>query len=85
MEARIWKRRGHSDDGEPFTLYVEFGCYFVALDPANGKTLWKYNPGGPETNAPMTYEWAGRQYVVLAAQNKLYAFALPVGVDTRGK
>jgi alcohol dehydrogenase (cytochrome c) len=66
-------------------LFTSNSGYFVALDPATGKTLWKYNPGGPETNAPMTYEWAGRQYVVLAAQNKLYAFALPPGTDTRGK
>ena len=60
-------------------LFTSKSGYFVALDPATGKTLWKYNPGGPETNAPMTYEWAGRQYVVLAAQSKLYAFALPDG------
>jgi alcohol dehydrogenase (cytochrome c) len=58
-------------------LFTSNSGYFVALDPATGKTLWKYNPGGPETNAPMTYELDGRQYVVLAAQSKLCAFALP--------
>jgi alcohol dehydrogenase (cytochrome c) len=49
----------------------------VALDPASGKTLWKSNVGGALTNAPITYEWAGRQYVLIAARNTLMAMALP--------
>ncbi len=51
----------------------------MALDPATGKTLWKTNVGGPMTNAPITYEWAGRQYVLIGAGNTLTGLALPTG------
>jgi alcohol dehydrogenase (cytochrome c) len=60
-------------------LFTSNSGYLVALDPATGKTLWKYNAGGPASNSPMTYECEGRQYVVMAAQSKLHAFALPDG------
>ena len=53
--------------------------YAVALDPATGKTLWKTDVGGPMSNAPITYEWAGRQYVIIGARNTLTALALPTG------
>ena len=32
---------------------------------------------GVITNAPITYEWAGRQYVLIAARHTLMALALP--------
>jgi len=50
----------------------------LALDPATGKTLWHLHAGGRVENSPMTYELNGRQYVVMAAQDTLYAFALPL-------
>jgi hypothetical protein len=31
------------------------------------------------TNAPITYEWAGRQYVLIGARSTLIALALPAG------
>ncbi|MCU1317554.1 MAG: Pyrrolo-quinoline quinone, partial [Candidatus Acidoferrum typicum] len=49
----------------------------LALDPTTGKTLWHLNAGGQMTASPMTYELDGRQYLILAVQEILYAFALP--------
>ena len=49
----------------------------LALDPAEGRTLWHTNLGGAMDNAPMTYELDGRQYVLLAAHDSLFAFTLP--------
>ena len=50
----------------------------LALDPTTGKTLWHLNAGGPMQASPMAYELDGRQYLIMAVQNILYAFALPV-------
>jgi alcohol dehydrogenase (cytochrome c) len=52
----------------------------LVLDPQTGKTLWHLYVGGTIHNSPMTYQLDGRQYVVMAAQNVLYAFALPQAV-----
>lgn len=60
-------------------LFTSNSGYAVALDPATGKTLWKTDVGGPMTNAPITYEWAGRQYVIIGARNTLTGLALPTG------
>jgi acido-empty-quinoprotein group A len=49
----------------------------LALDPSSGKTLWHLNAGGHMENGPMTYELDGRQYVVMAVEDTLYAFTLP--------
>lgn len=49
----------------------------LALDPANGNVLWHVNLGDTMSNGPMTYQLDGRQYVVVAVQTKLFAFALP--------
>src|SRR5215471_18812391 len=49
----------------------------LALDPANGETLWHLNMGGELLASPMTYQLDGRQYVILPVDNVLYAFALP--------
>jgi acido-empty-quinoprotein group A len=49
----------------------------LALDPATGKTLWHLNAGGRMDASPMTYELDGRQYLLVAVQDVLYAFALP--------
>ena len=48
---------------------------FVAFDPANGGILW-HTQIGQVTNAPQTYMVDGRQYVLVAAADMLYAFAL---------
>jgi alcohol dehydrogenase (cytochrome c) len=49
----------------------------LALDPATGRTLWHLNAGGRMVASPMTYELDGRQYLLMAVQDILYAFALP--------
>lgn len=49
----------------------------LALDPATGKTLWHLNAGGRMDASPMTYELDGRQYLIFAVQDVLYAFVLP--------
>jgi alcohol dehydrogenase (cytochrome c) len=47
----------------------------LALDPVTGKALWHSRIGGG-TNAPETYMLDGRQYVLQAAGDMLYAFVL---------
>jgi len=47
----------------------------VARDVANGRPLW-HTMLGPVSNAPETYELDGRQYILIAATDTLYAFAL---------
>ncbi len=53
------------------------GGDLIALDPANGKTLWHVYPGGDLTGCPMTYELDGRQYLITAVDGVLYAWSLP--------
>jgi quinoprotein glucose dehydrogenase len=58
-----------------------------AFDVADGKTLWQHTLAVDATATPMTYEYRGRQYVVINAGGHhmfnrgygdyLYAFALP--------
>jgi alcohol dehydrogenase (cytochrome c) len=50
--------------------------YFQALNAKSGALLWKLNLGGEIDAAPISYEQDGRQYVVIAAGNALFAFAL---------
>ena len=47
----------------------------VAYDPANGKILW-HTHLGQISNAPETYMLDGRQYILVAAGDTLYAFTL---------
>jgi alcohol dehydrogenase (cytochrome c) len=48
----------------------------LALDPSTGRTLWHVNIGRMVAS-PMTYQVNGRQYLLFAIQDTLYAFALP--------
>jgi acido-empty-quinoprotein group A len=50
---------------------------FLALDPSSGKTLWHVGLGQFVTNAPITYLLDGRQFILIAANDTFYAFALP--------
>ena len=50
--------------------------YFYALDARTGSLLWQMALAGSVTSGPMSYEVAGRQYIVVAAGNTLFAFAL---------
>jgi alcohol dehydrogenase (cytochrome c) len=48
---------------------------FVAYNPANGDPLW-HTRLGEISNSPETYLLNGKQYVLIAAVDMLYAFAL---------
>jgi alcohol dehydrogenase (cytochrome c) len=48
---------------------------FIAFDPANGKPLW-HTQIGQVSNAPETYMVDGRQHILVAAGDTLYAFKL---------
>ncbi len=50
---------------------------FYALDARDGRCLWHVGLGGTVSGGPITYSVDGRQYVAVAAQGALYAFALP--------
>jgi len=50
--------------------------YFYALDARTGSLLWKSQLGGQIAMGPMTYSVNGRQYVVVAAGNAMFVFAL---------
>jgi alcohol dehydrogenase (cytochrome c) len=49
----------------------------LALDPENGRVLWHTYAGGFLDSAPMTYQLDGRQFVLTAVGDVLYAWALP--------
>jgi alcohol dehydrogenase (cytochrome c) len=51
------------------------GGNLVAYDATNGTPLWHSHIGSP-TNAPQTYMVEGRQHVLVAVGDTLYAFAL---------
>jgi len=51
--------------------------HFVAFDPASGRILWHAGLTASISNGPITYELDGRQYIVAAAGDTLYAFTLP--------
>jgi alcohol dehydrogenase (cytochrome c) len=38
---------------------------FIALDQANGETLWKFKTGSGINAPPITYTHQGRQYVTV--------------------
>ena len=48
----------------------------VALSTETGEPLWHANLGASVTNGPMTYELDGVQYLVVAAGDTLYGFAM---------
>ena len=60
--------------------------YLRAFDLINGEELWRGRLPAPGNATPMTYEWEGRQYVVIYAggnprmgtklDDRLVAFAL---------
>jgi alcohol dehydrogenase (cytochrome c) len=48
----------------------------VALDSTSGNPLWHANLGNSVTNGPITYELDGTQYLVVAAGDTLFGFAM---------
>ncbi len=54
----------------------------LALDTANGKTLWHAGQGAPMQSSPITYELDGRQYVLTSSGGVLFSWAVPeLGTD----
>ena len=51
------------------------GGNFVAFDATSGTPLWHSRIGSP-SNAPETFSVQGRQHVLVAVGDTLYAFAL---------
>jgi alcohol dehydrogenase (cytochrome c) len=49
----------------------------LALSPSTGETLWHLYLGGRIPNSPMTYQAGGKQYLILACGDTLYAFTVP--------
>jgi glucose dehydrogenase len=56
---------------------------FGAFATRSGKSLWHVGLGALVSNAPITYELNGRQYIVVAAGMDLYAFSLPLAAIER--
>lgn len=50
---------------------------FLALNSADGKTLWHAGSGSHIVSSPITYELDGRQYVLMSSGGVLFAWALP--------
>jgi alcohol dehydrogenase (cytochrome c) len=51
------------------------GGNLVAFDATNGNPLWHTHIGSP-SNAPQTYAMDGRQYLLVAVGDTLYAFTI---------
>ena len=49
----------------------------LALQADTGEVLWYAYGGGVMNSSPMTYESAGRQFVLMAVDSVLYAWSLP--------
>jgi alcohol dehydrogenase (cytochrome c) len=52
----------------------------LALETANGKTLWHAGLGAPMQSSPITYELDGRQYIMTGSGGVLFVWALPEGM-----
>ncbi len=80
-----WRRESGTGRGSPGILTTagrllftgDTGGNTLALDAADGKALWHTRPGGIMNNGPITYELDGRQYILTAADDMLFAWALP--------
>ena len=50
---------------------------FLALNTADGKTLWHAGAGGGIASSPITYQLDGHQYVLMSGGGVLFAWKLP--------
>jgi alcohol dehydrogenase (cytochrome c) len=57
----------------------------LALEPATGKTIWHLNVGDHIVAGPITYELAGRQYLIVPVGDTMYAFSLPEKTEAKKK
>jgi alcohol dehydrogenase (cytochrome c) len=49
----------------------------IALASRTGKYLWHYYTGANIVASPMAYSVGGKQYIAIASQSAIFAFALP--------
>jgi alcohol dehydrogenase (cytochrome c) len=55
---------------------------FLALNTANGKTLWHAGSGAGISSSPITYKLDGEQYLLTSSGSVLFAFKLPSATPT---
>jgi len=55
-------------------LFTSNGSNLVAFDAANGNILWHSTLMAPPTAGPISYMLDGKQYILVAAGDSLYAF-----------
>jgi alcohol dehydrogenase (cytochrome c) len=65
------------------TFTGDFHGNFLALNTADGKTLWHSNTGSIISSSPMSYELDGRQYVLIGSGGVMFSYALPDNVATK--
>jgi alcohol dehydrogenase (cytochrome c) len=53
------------------------GGFMVAYNPTTGRQLWHAKLPALVSNTPITYLMDGRQYLVFAANDTMYAYVLP--------
>jgi glucose dehydrogenase len=58
-------------------LFYGVGNDLRALDAETGRTLWRFRCDGAVTSPPISYAVGGRQYIAVATNTTLFAFALP--------
>jgi len=51
-------------------------AHLVAFDPGNGKIIWHTTLAGNVSNGPETYMLDGKQYLIIGAGPRVYAFTL---------
>ena len=68
------RRSGPAHDGRRLLFGGDVSGNFVAFDPANGKPLWHSRLAAMCRNAPQTYLVDGKQHVLVAAGDTLFAF-----------
>jgi alcohol dehydrogenase (cytochrome c) len=57
-------------------LFTSNGTNLIAFDAANGKILWHAGLTANPSGGPMTYLLDGKQYLLVAAGDTLYTFAV---------
>jgi len=50
--------------------------YLIALDARSGKALWRFQTGGSVAAPPISYTIDGKQYIAVAANGNVMAFAI---------
>lgn len=79
-----YQQQGWASSQQPGVLATGGGLVFsgdpsgnlIAFNATTGAILWHASLGAQLTNSPQTYELDGRQYIVVAAADTLFAFYL---------